>query len=435
MTSTETKNENVSACTREVSIEIPADVVTRQTESVISKYQKMARIPGFRRGKTPATIIRQKFMEDIRTEVAETLIPKYFKEEAEKQSLVPVSQPRVTDLHIHDGEPLRFKATFEVMPEIEVSGYQELRPEPVVVTVTDEEVGQTLENIRQQHATYTNVEEDRPLQDGDFAQASFKGSAKTDGESPAEGENKPVEMDEVLVEIGGSNTIAEFSENLRGAKAGEERNFEVTYPQDFSDQRLSGKTFQYQVKIKGIKQKSVPELNDEFVKELGGEFTTLDELKAKIREGMQQEKEHQAEHQAKDKIVEDLVNKYQFDVPDSLVEQQIDVRLDRGLRALAAQGMKTEDLKKLDFARLRDGQREAAKREVKASLLLEKIADSEKIEVSDDELAREIEGIARQMNQTPEAIRARLTQDGAVDRIRDRIRNEKALEFLYRRSA
>ncbi len=426
LTQTETKNET-SALQREISVEIPADVVERERESIVGKYQKLARIPGFRRGKVPATIVKQRFAEDINSEVIEALVPRYFREESEKQNLYPVSQPRVSDLHLHDGEPLKFKASFEVMPEFNVEGYQEVRTEKPSVSVTDEEVDQALKNLQEQHASYSAVEEDRPIQDGDYAQVSFKGTPQEGGE--------PVEVPEVLVEIGGSNTVKEFSENLRGAKVGEERNFDVTYPEDFGDKRLAGKTTHYDAKIIGIKTKSVPELNDDFAKEVGADFTTIDQLKDRIRAGILAEREHQAEHEAKDKLIENLVGKYDFPVPEALVAQQIDIRLERGLRALAMQGMRAEDLRKMDLGRLREGQREAALREVKASLLLDKIADAEKLEVSDEELEHEITGIARQTNQTPDEVRARLTKEGAVDRIRNRILNEKALEFLYRQSA
>ncbi|HYH01259.1 MAG TPA: trigger factor [Terriglobales bacterium] len=435
MNSTETKD----SCVREIQVEIPAEVVATQTETVVRKYTKLARVPGFRRGKVPATVIRQRFADDVKGEVVEALVPEYFQKETEKQKLHPVSQPRVTDLHLHDGEPLRFKATFEVLPEIEVPGYKDIRPELKDTSVNDEEVDAALKNLQEQHASYSAVTEERPLADGDFAQVSFEGVPKV--EAPAEGEEakpaeapKPVKVDEVLVEIGGSNTVKEFSENLREAKSGETKTFDVSYPADFSDQRLAGKTMTYTVTVNGIKTKQVPELSDEFAKQVG-EFETLDALKQRIRDGIKGEKEHEAEHEAKDKIVDELVSKAEFPVPDALVDRQIDLRLERGLRALAAQGMRAEDLKRMDFNRLRAGQRDQAVREVKASLILDKIAELENIEVGDEEVNKEIEAIAAQSRQSVDEVRARLTQDGAINRIRDRIRNEKALDFLYRRPA
>jgi len=418
--------ETKESTKREIAVEIPADEVRHETEALIQKYQKLARLPGFRKGHVPASIIRQRFAEDIKTDVVEALVPRYFRQEADKQGLVPVSQPRVTDLHIHEGEPLRFKASFEILPEIKVEGYKELRAEKPVIEITDEEVGQALNHLQEQHATFDAIE-GRPLTDGDFAQVALDGK-------PKEGEGQPVHMDDVLVEIGGKNTMPEFTEHLRGASAGDEKTFEVKYPQDTSDQRLAGKTFDYTVKVLSLKLKNLPELNDAFAKELG-DFPSIEEVKKRVRENMETEKKHTAEHEAKDKLVADLVKRNDFEVPEAMVDRQIDVRLERGLRALASQGMRAEDMKKMDLNRLRAGQREQALQEVKASLLLDRIADLEKVEVSDEEIDHEIETLAAQTKQTSEAVRARLTRDGALDRIRNRIRNEKTLNFLYHQSA
>jgi trigger factor len=424
--------ETKDAVKREISVEIPAAEVVRETELQIQRYQKSARLPGFRAGHVPASIIRQRFGEGLKNDVAEALIPKHFRREAEKQGLIPVSQPRVTDLHIHDGEPLRFKATFEVLPEIQVEGYKELRAEKPEIVVSDEEIEQALGNVREQHATYATVE-GRALAAGDFAQASMDGKPK-DGKDVAQAKANPVHMDDVLIEIGGKNTVPEFTQNLTGASSGDERTFDVSYPEDIQDKRLAGKTFVYTVKVNGIKLKSLPELNDDFAKELG-EFTSLDQVRKQVRENMEAERRHDAEREAKEKLVAELVQRNDFEVPESLVDRQIDLRLERGLRALAAQGMKMEDLKKMDLPRLRAGQRDQAVHDVKSSLLLERVAELEKIQVSDEEVNRELESLAQQSKQTPEAVRARLTQDGGLDRIRMRIRSEKTLDFLYHQSA
>ena len=417
---------------REISVEIPAAEVTRETDLQIQRYQKSARLPGFRAGHVPASIIRQRFGDGLKNDVIEALAPRYFQKEAEKQGLIPVSQPRITDLHFHDGEPIRFKASFEVLPEIQVEGYKELRADKPEIAITDEEVEQALNNVREQQATYTDVE-GRALEQGDFAQASMDGKPK-DGQDVKEAAANPVHMDDVLIEMGGKNTVAEFTQNLIGASAGDERTFDVIYPEDASDKRLAGKTFVYTVRVNGIKQKSLPELNDDFAKVLG-EFDTLDAVRKQIRQNMEAEKRHTAEHAAKDKLVSELVKRNEFEIPQALIDRQIDLRLERGLRALAAQGMKMEDLKKMDLPRLRAGQREQAVNDVKSSLLLERIADLEKIEVSDEEVNREVEALAKQSKQTSEAVRARLTEDGGLDRIRMRIRSEKTLDFLYHQSA
>ena len=429
-----------SATKREIAVEIPVEDVNRQTDTLIQKYQKVARIPGFRRGHIPASIIRQRFSEEIKTDMVEALVPRFFRREAERLSLHPVSQPRVTDLHLHEGEPLRFKAAFEVLPEIKLEGYKELRADKPEIAVSEADVEQALADLRERHASFNPVE-GRALADGDFAQVSLDGNPKAEqksGEGKSEqgesGEGQPVHMDEVLVEIAGKNTMPEFTEHLRGSIAGDERTFDVNYPDDTQDKRLAGKAFSYAVKVQSIKQKSLPELNDEFAKQLG-EFQTMDDVRKTIREQMESERKHEAEHAAKDKLVRELIQRNDFEVPDSLIEQQIDIRLERGLRALAAQGLTAEQMKKMDLQRLRVGQREQAIHDVKAALLLERVAEEENIQVSDEEFDRELEALAKQSKQTSEAVRARLTRDGGLDRIRTRIRNEKTLDFLYHQSA
>ena len=423
MSPTETKE---SATKREIQVEVPAEKVGRQTESLIQKYQKMARLPGFRRGHVPPSIIRQRFSEEIKTDVVEALIPRYFRQETERLGMHPISPPRVTDLHLKEGEPLRFKAAFEVLPEIKLEGYKELRADKPEITVSDADVDQALADLREQHASFNPIE-GRALDDGDFAQVSLDGH-------PQSGEGQPVHMDEVLVEIAGQNTMPEFTEHLRQANVGDERTFDVHYPQDAQDKRLAGKAFHYTVKVHAIKQKSLPELNQEFAQKLG-EFTGVDEVRRRIREQIESERQRQAEHEAKDKLVAELIRRNDFEVPEALIERQIDIRLERGLRALAAQGLTTEQMKKMDMNRRRGGQRVQAIHDVKASLLLEKVADEENIQVSDEQLDQEVESLAKQTKQTVEAVRARLTRDGGLDRIRSRIRNEKTLEFLYHQSA
>jgi trigger factor len=414
------------SCTREVEVEVAAEVVARETEAVVEKYRKLARLPGFRKGKTPAGIIRQRFADEIKNEVLDSLVPRYFREEVGRRGFSPVSQPRVLDLHLNDGEPLRFKASFEVLPAIEVSGYDALRAEKKEISVSDEDLVLALNELREQFASYTPVE-GRGLADGEFALVSFTGT-------PKDAAGKPVPVSDVLVEIGGLNTVREFSENLRGAGPGEERIFDVAYAQDFSDQRLAGKTLSYRVSVQAVKRKSLPELNDDFAREVG-EFTTLAELKQKLRERLEAERRLAAEQEAKEKLLDELVRRHDFPVPESLVNRQVEVRVERGLRALAAQGMRAEDMKKMDLGRLRAGQREGALKEVKATLILDVIADREQVGVSDEDVDHELVALAARSGQTAEALRSRLTREGTLDRIRNRIRQEKTLDLLYRRSA
>lgn len=443
-TTTTDLTSSSNQCERELNIEVPADVVNSETETIVSRYSKLASVPGFRKGKVPASVIRQRFAKEVRDDVLEALVPRYLQQETKKQQLTPVSQPRVTDLHMETGEPLRFKASFEILPEFQLAPYDDIRVSTLDTNVSEEEVETALKNLQERQATFTAVEEERPLMDSDFAVVGFKGTPKqgeADAEPGAPGApevgapaSKPVEVEEIMVEIGGDNTIPEFTENLRGAKAGEQRTFDVKYADDFSDKRLAGKSLTYEVSVKGLKTRSVPELNDDLAKELSADFSTLDELRTRLRENMKAEKEHEAQHQGKDKLVEELVKRNDFPVPEVMVNEQVDTRLERGLRALAAQGMRTEDMKRMDFQRLRSGQHEAALREVKASLILEKIAEEEKIEVSEEEFDRELQAFADQSKLTLDDVRKRLGENGGLERMRHRLKNEKALDTLYRRA-
>jgi trigger factor len=411
-------------CTREVEVEVPADEVSRAFRSITKRYQTQARIPGFRAGKVPESLIRSKFADSLRQDVVESVLPSHFREAIDKAGLRPISQPQVTDLHLEDGQPLKFKAVFEILPEFSVAGYQDVRVPKPDTELTDAELNAELERIRDSRSTMEPLIEDRALTDGDWAQITFKGEFK------GEGEQQPVTGDDVLIEVGGQNTLPAFNDALRGSKPGQQLKFEVSYPEDFSERRLAGKTVSYDVEIKGIKKKIQPELNDEFAKELG-EYEGIEDFKQKLKEHLANDKKRRLESEAKDKIIEALIAKYPFPVPESLVQQQVDARLDRGLRALAAQGMRTEDMRKLDFHRLRDAQRDSALNEVKGSLLLDRIAEEEKIEVSDAEVDRELELLSLQMREPLDSLRRRLTEDGGIARIREQIRREKTGNLLY----
>jgi trigger factor len=450
------------ACKREIDVEIPADVVAKHQEALVQQYSKQARIPGFRKGKVPASMVRNRFSSEITSDVVEHLVPQYFREAVVKGGYRPVSQPHIYGLEFTPGEPIKFKAAFEVLPEFELGDYKAIKVEKPDVTVTDEQIDHEIKLLQEKQASFDPVDEERGAETGEFVQVSFEARPKNlaDDEPEAEGDEakvagadagevkdaavespeqkdaaaQPVQMEEVLVEIGGANTIPEFTKNLAGAKAGEERSFEVSYPEDFYDKRLAGMVFDYKVKVNAIKKKTLPELNDDFAKELSPDFQNLGDLKQRFRENMEAELKHKTEHEAKDKLIEELLAKHDFPVPRSMVEHQIDLRLERGLRALAAQGMKTEDMRRMDFGRLRAGQEEFAAKEVKSSVLLAKIAIKENIQVSDEELNNEIEAMAAQMQQPVEEVRKRLTEDNAVERLRDRMRSEKALNLLYSNS-
>ena len=292
--------------------------------------------------------------------------------------------------------------------------------------ITEEEFQRELEQLRESRATIEPVEEDRALVDGDWAQITYKGMIE------GEPEAAPVAGEDTLVEMGGKDTVEAFTAALRGAKPGQELKAEVIYPADYAEPKLAGKTVAYEVEVKAIKKRTVPELNDDFAKELG-HYESLAELESRVREHMASRKRRGVEGETKDRLFAALAERYPFAVPESLVQEQIDTRLERGLRALAAQGMDTEQMRKLDFARLRAAQRDGAVAEVKTKILLDRIAAEENIAISDEELDRELQLAALQSRESVETLRARLKADGGLARIREQMRREKTASVLYER--
>ncbi len=423
-------------CTREIEVEVPADEVAKSFRTVLKRYQKAARIPGFRPGKVPESVLRSRFAAGLREDVVEAIVPEHFRAAITEKGLRPVSQPQVTNLELEEGKPLRFKAAFEVVPEFSLEGYQDVKVDKPEAELTDAEFETELERIRDSHATMEPVTEERGLADGDFAQISFTGVVEGENETGEEGEKapQPIQAEDVSVEIGGADTVQAFTDALRSAKPGQELKFEVTYPGDFAQKRLAGKTVGYNVEVRGIRRKVLPELTDEFAKELGG-YESVDDLKKKLREHLASDKKHRVLADTRNRLLEALVMKYPFPLPESMVQNQIDARLERGLRALAAQGMRTEDMRKLDFERLREAQRESAMNEVKGTLVLDRIADVENIQVNDDEVERELQVISLQTREPLENLRDRLTREGSLARIREQLRREKTGNLLVERLA
>jgi trigger factor len=422
--------------TRTIEVDAPAEEVTKAFQQVIKRYTKLARIPGFRAGKVPPSLIKSRFAKDVRQEVLESLVSAKFRTALEAQKMQPVSQPQISELLLAEGAPLKFKATFEVLPELDVTGYDTVSVQRPDVTVEEEEFQAELANVLDHHATVEPVEEDRALVDGDWAEIGFTGKlqelAQVVGEEPAP--SQPITGEDVLIEVGGKNTLQAFTEALRGAKVGQELSFEAAYPAEFGDARLAGQTVAYDVTVKAIKTKSFPERDEEFAKQLGP-YSDWNDFETKLRERLQQRKKDALESQARDKMLEEFVGKFQFPVPESFVQQQIDARLERGLRALAQQGMSSDAMRQLDFGRLREAQRDQAVNEVKVSLILDKIAEQENITVSDEDMERELLMLSIQSREPLDALRKRLAEDGSLGRIREQMRREKTGQALYERLA
>jgi trigger factor len=408
-----------ATCRRELELEIPAEEVSKATDKVAKELMRVARVPGFRPGKAPITLIKKRFAEEIKGEVLQTLVPEKVEKAVAEHKLTPVSQPQVEKVDYNEGQAVRFRAVFEVLPEFELGNYKQLEIEMPAMDVTEEDVAKALEETRERAATFAPVE-GRAIEDGDFVQLKLMGSP--------EGGGDPLQADNVLCHVGAEETMEPFNDNLRGANVGDHKGFAVDYPADYPDPKLAGKKLNYTADVLGIKVKKLPELNDDFAKDVS-DATSLDELKRKIREGLEHERDHRQKDLRREKIIAELIKVHDFPVPESLVEHQMDARLERVVRSLAQQGVDPRAVN-VDWVTLRNRQAERAKDDVKAELIVDRIASTENIDATAEDVNRELEHLAGHSNESLDAIRARLTKQGALDRMKAKLRSDKTLDWL-----
>jgi trigger factor len=407
----------VEGCKHSLEISIPVEDVEGETNQVATSVQNRAKLRGFRPGKAPSSLIRKQFAGDIRQKVLESLIPKHLQKQLEAENLNVVGTPDISDVHFQEGEPLRFKAVFEVVPEIDLGEYKGVEVPYQEPAVTDEDVAKRVEEIREQKAQYVNVDP-RPAADGDFAVVSLESIAGVEGE--------PIKTDELVLELGGKDTLEAFTGNLRGVTPGEEKEFEVIYPADYAGERLAGRTVMFHAVLKGLRKKDLPEVNDEFAQDLG-DYRTVEELREAVRKGIFAQREQEAQQRAKDQIVDKLVDAHDFAVPEVFILRQIANRVEQRLRIEGIDPAKV----KLDWDKLRETQREKAIREVKASLLLSKISEREAIYATREEVDREVEKAARQQREPVAAVQMKFEKDGTLGRIASHIQTGKTLSFLF----
>jgi len=409
-------------CKKELLIEIPVDVVRREADTVASQYARQARIPGFRPGHAPRSVVRRHFRDDIRNEVVQTLVPKFFENAVKEQKWSLVGQPRFEDLKFDEDNPLTCKATFEIYPEIELKQYKELEVQEETPNVTEVDIDQALDEVRDHAATF-EVVSDRPAADDDYLTMSYKGY---DVKAPA---SHPVEARDVSIHLGGKGTVTAFKENLRGSRPGEIREFEVTYPEHYAQRSLAGKTFRYRVEVQSIKHKVVPAADDDLAKSVS-ELATLEELRTRLRNDLMEGARRREEMTAKEKLVQQLLQLHEFPVPEVMVEAQLDRKLQRMMAQLVSQGIDPRQAQ-VDWRKVREDSRPEAEKGVRALLLLSKVAEAEKLEVSEEEVDEIIRELAQEAHEPPATLKTRLTREGELDSIKSTRRNQKAIEFIY----
>ena len=406
-------------CKRSLEIEIPVEEVETAQDRVTQSLKQRVRLPGFRPGKAPVSLIKSRFESEIRSEVIESLVPAAFRKQVDKEELKVVGTPDISDLHFEAGEPIRFKAEFEVAPDVEVGEYRGLSVKYAEPTVSEEEVDQRLETMRESKADYVNVDP-RPIETGDHILAHLRSVS---------GLEEPVDQDNLQIEVGGPDTLQAFTDHLIGAQPDETKEFDITYPEDYGSEKLAGKTVQFQLTPKVIRRKELPVLDDEFARDLG-DYQTLTELRDAVHKTIFREKQAAAQHAAKEELVDRLVESHDFPIPEAYVDYQIENQTRARLREITGQDVDLAKLN-LNWKDIKEKQRDKAVRSVKAALLLDRIADRESIHATNDEVDHELQHIARHEREPVPAVRNRLQKDGSLGRIADNIRSQKTLDFLF----
>lgn len=433
-----TEFTEVSETRKHLSFEIPPDVVEAEITRVAKGYSKTARVPGFRPGKVPAHVVKQRYRDQILYDVANDLIPRLVGSELRERGLRPVATPDIRDVVIEEGRPLTFVADFETLPPIEPGEYVglSLRKPPAVLEVGD--VDRALTELQQRAARWHPVE-DRPADIGDTLLMDLTRTRRTSviempGERrpvPGGQDDKPETLQNVSLELGATANPPGFDRQLAGTTSGETRSFVVDYPQDYEVRELAGATVDYDVTVKGVRRKEILPLDDEFAKEVS-EVETLEALRDRVRHDLQ----HNAEHEANDRVRHDLLTELAGRIrvaPDVMVDQEIERRLEEFVRRLMEQGV-DPNTAKIDWEEFRERQRGPASETVRSTLVLDEISRREGVEATDEDVAAEIARFAERSGRTPAAVRARLEKDGALDRIRAGVRREKTVTWLLEKA-
>jgi len=407
--------EILSQCKREIELEIEADEVRSELDKIVSQYASKAKIPGFRPGKAPLTIIKQRFYPEIKASLIDTLVPKALSSEFKAQSLNPIGIPVVSDIHFEEGQSLRLRAEFEVMPEFNLPEYKKIKVIKKAISVTDQEINQALEELRQRSAEYAPVES-RGVVDGDYVVAQVEGTdLKTKRALPVE---------KGVILVGRPDNEEILNKKLIGLRPGEVRNFTVDFDKNHRNKKLAGKKIEYLLKVISIKEKKLPEINNEFAKGLG-EFNDLKELKEKIEKEIMVSKEKEAKKEMAEEIIKKISDKLSLEIPKILVDQEYQIISKHLLSSYPQKGLKKEDLEKLETEAKRK-----AEENLKDHLILMRIAEKEGLDVTDEEIHEEFKAIAKESNLPLAKVVESVNREGRREELRKNLKLKKAVDFL-----
>ena len=414
--------EDLSPVVKKVSVELTPDRVKDALETAYTSVSRTVKLKGYRQGHVPRRLVERYFGDDVKKDVAQKLVTGSIHEALAEHKLDPVAPPRVENGSVEPGRPFKYTATVEVRPRVEPKDYEGLTVPPVTAEVTDAQVEERIEEMRSNQAMFVPVEGRDAAEAGDFVSADYEG--KMDG-VPLQGAKR----EGVLLEVVPGSILDNKAESLAGAKVGDSREIAATFPDDYGAEELRGKEVRFQVQVKGLKKREVPALDDAFVEDLGGEAKTLAGLRASLRAEMEKQTRERAENSQREKLIEALVGKNPIEAPPALVERNVDAMLQGMLEGFMRRGIDPRQLG-LNLDRMRDELRQRALLEVKGYLLLEAIAEKEKVEVSDEDVDQHFEKLSAKMNQPAEKIRAAFRREQSIDSLKSRLRQDKALAFL-----
>jgi trigger factor len=416
-----TEFADLSETRKSVAVEIPSDIVDAQIDRVARSYSRQARIPGFRKGKVPPTLIKKRFREQILHDVAHDLIPRAIDEVLRERGLEPVDTPDVKDVSVDEGQALTFTATFETLPPIDPGPLETISLRRPAVTLEEDAVDKTLAQLQARGARHEPVE-GRGIEDGDTVTLDVE-------RKPAAAGEKGDQHQDAVVDIGGKANPPGFDEGL---ESGADKQFTIHYPDDYATKELAGKSIDYAVSVKDIRKRVLPALDDEFAKDVG-EFSTLEALRDRIQQDLQREAEAEADRNLKSDLLRQLAARVIVDVPDSLVERELERRTEEFARRLMDQQIDPRRAN-INWEQFRDSQREASRESVKSALVLDEIARRENITVTAEELDKDIAQFAERNGRTPASVRARLEKEGALAGLTAGLRREKTIELVLGRA-
>lgn len=421
--------ERIEKNTVVMEVEVDAERFEKAVHQAYKKLVKQVNIPGFRRGKAPRRIIENYLgKKALYNEAVEMVIPDAYVEALKQTGVEPISQPKVELVQVEEGEPVKFKATVKVKPEVNLGQYTGLEVTEVPARVTDEDVDRELEALRNRYAKLVTVEEGN-VQKGDIVTIDFTG--RVEGEKFEGGQ-----ATDYSLEVGSGTFIPGFEEQLEGMSAGETKEFSVTFPEDYHNKDLAGKEAQFTVTVKTLKRKELAPLDDEFAKDVG-EFDTLEELRADVLNNLKQAAEERARQQMRSEVVSKAVENAEVELPEEMVDNRVEEMVKDMERRLMTQGLLLEDYLKhtnSSLEQLKEKMRPEAERTEKTALVLDAIAKKEGIEVTDDDLGEKIKEMAEQYRQDPETLRNILEKQNQLDYLKVRIRREKTVDFLMEKA-